>query len=242
MPVSTPAALHAPFDGSARLNASGERAVQSDRWSNEFQAPRRGGAETDAPETIDREALFEELQPLVRRLIRQYGEDREFRQDLAGEIYCRFCDLLDAFDPGRGVPLRPYMVRNLTASVYTFSRSQWRRQYREVGLDTLEEGVGQAVVSSDPTRQWDQELATQAVLGSLPSAIAKLPQRQRQVVIWRYYEGRSFEEMAALMNIQASTARSLLRHGLNNLRRTWSGLGDDLPFAGQPSSTKEADL
>ena len=67
---------------------------------------------------MDREALFQDFQPLVRRLIRQYGEDLELKRDLAGEIYCRFCELLDAYDPSRGIPVRAYLVRTLTASVF----------------------------------------------------------------------------------------------------------------------------
>src|SRR5207247_397741 len=63
----------------------------------------------------ERDTLWVEFQPLVRRLVRQYGDTLEMREDLAGEIYCRFCALLDAFDPNRGVPLRPYLVRQLTA-------------------------------------------------------------------------------------------------------------------------------
>src|ERR1051325_606153 len=55
-----------------------------------------------------REELFAELKPLVRRLIQRFGEDPEMRRDLEGEIYYRFCVLLDAYDPSRGVPLRPY--------------------------------------------------------------------------------------------------------------------------------------
>jgi len=85
---------------------------------------------------LDRDALYGEFQPLVRRLIRQYGgDDFELRQDLSGEVYFRFCSLLDAYDPTRGVPLRPYLVRQLTASVYTYARQQWRARKREVSLD-----------------------------------------------------------------------------------------------------------
>jgi len=64
---------------------------------------------------------------------------------------------------------------------------------------------------------------THEVLRQLPDAIALLPLRQRQVVIWRYYEGRSFESIAETLEIQAATVRSLLRHGVNNLRRTLTG-------------------
>src|SRR5690242_4817093 len=50
-------------------------------------------------DTVDREALFAEFQPLVSRLIRQYAQNADQREDLRGEIYCRFCELLAAYDP-----------------------------------------------------------------------------------------------------------------------------------------------
>ena len=170
------------------------------------------------PASMDRESLFRDFQPLVRRLIRQYGDTPEMRQDLSGEIYCRFCALLDAFDPTRGIPLRPYLVRQLTSSVYTYARHGWRRNRREVSLD-FNDGVFDQSFSEDPSREWDERLAMDQVLQSLPDSIARLPKRQRHVVVWRYYEQRSFEEIAELLNVQLATARSLLRHGLNNLRR-----------------------
>src|SRR4051794_15767675 len=142
---------------------------------------------------LDRDALFADFQPLVARLVRQYGEDAEHREDLRGEIYCRFCELLAAYDPARGVPLRPYLVRMLTASVYTSSRAGWRRKTREVSLETE---YAQAVVAKveDPSAAWDQALVNQELLGRLPALIGKLPLRQRLVVVGRYYESRSFEE------------------------------------------------
>lgn len=163
------------------------------------------------------EQLYAEFRPLVRRLIRQYGENLEIRNDLEGEIYYRFCVLLKAFDPQRGVPLRPYLVRQLSASTYTYVRHHWRNQNREVSLDlfTSDTGPRQA---EDPTSDWDNALVLQQVKKALPEAIANLSERQRKVVIWRYYEDRTFEEIAGRLGIQTSTARSLLRHALNHLR------------------------
>jgi len=150
-------------------------------------------------------------------LIRQYGENAEIRNDLEGEIYYRFCVLLKAFDPSRGVPLRPYLVRQLSASIYTYARHHWRNQHREVSLElfTSDSGPRQSI---DPTPEWDDAIDLQQFKGSLPAAIAKLSERQRSVVIWRYYEDRSFEEIAGRLGVQTSTARSLLRHALTHLR------------------------
>ncbi len=167
---------------------------------------------------LDRESLYREFQPLVRRLIRQYGDCPELRQDLAGEIYFRFCSILEAYDPTRGVPLKPYIVRQLSASVYTFARRGWTRQRREFSYEEKAE-ICEPTHREDPTREWDEKLAMEQVLQGLPNAISKLPKRQRQVVIWRYYEHRSFEDIADVLCVKTATARSLLRHGINNLRR-----------------------
>jgi RNA polymerase sigma factor (sigma-70 family) len=166
---------------------------------------------------FDRESLYAEFAPLVKRLLRQYGTDAELRQDLAGEIYCRFCALVEAFDPERGVPLRPYLVRQLTASTYTYVRSQWVRQKREAFL-SWSDGSSAIEPSYDPTPSWLAELSQQQILKSLPHAIAQLPDRQRKVVCWRYYDEMPFEEIGRILEIEPSTVRSLLRHGLNNLR------------------------
>ncbi len=166
----------------------------------------------------DGERLFEEFAPLVRRLIRQYGaDDAEMRQDLPGEVYWRFRALLTAYDPSRGIPLRPYLVRQLSLSVHTYARRQWRSRRREVRLGEGE-GALRPPVLADPSGEWDERMVRAQVRGVLPAAIERLPCRQRQVVLWRYYEGRSFEEIAGLLSVQPATARSLLRHGLNHLR------------------------
>lgn len=48
------------------------------------------------------------------------------------------------------------------------------------------------------------------------------------MVIWRYYEHRSFEDIAETLGVRVATTRSLLRHGLNSLRRAFATA--NLPF------------
>lgn len=205
-----------------------EQAVlrQSDGWG-QWQAPlpaalpsASAASLTACPASAEqRDALYSDFRPLIQRLIRKYGDEPELRKDLEGEIYCLFCDLLAKYDPARGVPLKPYLVHQLTATVYTFVRRRWHQERREVSLE-LEEGPTRPV---DPSGDWDQGIVTQQIQGLLPEAMAKLPARQRQVVIWRYYEHRSFEDIAEVLGVRVATARSLLRHGVNNLRRSFAG-------------------
>ena len=174
----------------------------------------------------EREKLWSEFQPLVRRLIRQYGDTHEDRQDLAGEIFCRFTDLLTEFEPSRGVPLKPYLVRKLIASVYTYARSQWRRQRHEMRMETCSDALD-ARTAGDPTPEWNYALMKGEMLDRLTESMQRLPQCQRQVIIWRFYESRSYEEIAEMLGVKDATARSLARHGINNLRR-YTSPSDDL--------------
>lgn len=182
--------------------------------SSQSQSPPFAEAVPNKP--AEREALFAELRPLVWSLIRQYGVDADLREELPGEIFCQFVRLLDSYDPSRGVPLRPYVIRGLKTAVYTTVRRRWRRHAREVSLCHDADGGG---CVDDPAPRWVHALWQEEVLEALPPLIQDLPPRQRCVLIWRYFDERSFEEIAEHLEVRPSTARSLLRHGINNLRR-----------------------
>jgi RNA polymerase sigma factor (sigma-70 family) len=164
-----------------------------------------------------RDQLYSEFTPLVKRLIRQYGDNAEIRADLEGEIYYRFCTLLEAFDPGRGIPLRPYLVRQLSMSIYNYARQSWNSRRREVSIE-LFTAESEPAQSADPTSEWDDAINMDQFRLALPEAFSRLSERQRKVLVWRYYGELGFEEIAARLEIQTSTARSLLRHAINHLR------------------------
>jgi RNA polymerase sigma factor (sigma-70 family) len=178
------------------------------------------------PETCeDRAALFLEFEPLIRRLMRQYQQTPDVREELRGELYWRFDDFVDRYDPSRGIPLRPYLVRQLSLTAFAFARRRWRQHQREVHLEDIQAPFTR---QPDPTPQWDTALADREMSKTLPGLIARLPLRQRKVVVWRYYEERSYEQIAALLNIEPATARSMLRHALNRLRQ-WVDIPTPIP-------------
>jgi RNA polymerase sigma-70 factor (ECF subfamily) len=174
-------------------------------------------------ENVDRDVLFADFKPLVQRLMRQYGTDPDLREELVGEIYFRFCALLDAYESNRGVPLRAYLVKQLSVSVYTYVRHHWRLHRREAPIDLSLEDINLGWLD-DPTTAWIDGLFSQQIRDALPAALADLPKRQSLVLRWRYYEERSFEDIAATLGIQPATARSLLRHAVAGLRRKFANL------------------
>jgi RNA polymerase sigma-70 factor (ECF subfamily) len=171
----------------------------------------------ECPTHFDREALYHQFQPLVSNLIRRYGKDAELRQDLRSEIYYRFCCLVDSYDPQRGIPLVAYVTRMLSQRVFNYARDYWRASERH--QLTTEDILNQQPANTPAPEDCIERLYSQEVAAALPAAIARLPHRQRLVLVWRYYDGRSFAEMAAELGVKEATVRSLLRHAMNALRQ-----------------------
>ena len=168
---------------------------------------------------IDRDSLYREFDPLVRKLIRKYSNSPEMGRDMVSEAYHRFSIILEEFDPSRGIPLKGYIVRKLTASMYTYSRSCWSNQIREESLDAYS-GFAETISIEDPTDDWIRQIESEMLMRNIESAMGSISSRQRTALVWRYMNGMSFEEIAARLQVQPATARSLVRHALNSIRTT----------------------
>jgi len=167
---------------------------------------------------MERDILFEEFAPLVASMIRRYGTDEEIRSDLPGEIYFRLNHFLDLYDPTRGVPLRAYLIRQLSASIFTYARSRWRVKEREAEWAEVEL-VRELDRVVDPAADWNENIVLGDLIKQLPDALSQLSHRQREVVGLRYFENLPYDGIAERLGITVSTARSLMRHAIKQLRR-----------------------
>ena len=89
--------------------------------------------------------------------------------------------------------------------------SWWRRRRRERLVDVV------------PERPYTEDGFARADGGDLWPAIVALPPRQRVVLLLRYYEQRSDDEIAVLLGISRGTVRSQAARGLDKLRAAVAG-------------------
>jgi RNA polymerase sigma-70 factor (ECF subfamily) len=54
-------------------------------------------------------------------------------------------------------------------------------------------------------------------------ALERLPEDYRQVILFRFQEDRSFEEIGGLMNRSPDAARKLWSRAMERLRHEWEG-------------------
>ncbi|MGW3243186.1 SigE family RNA polymerase sigma factor [Streptomyces sp. NPDC001070] len=90
--------------------------------------------------------------------------------------------------------------------------SQWRRRrVEEYATDELPEPHGHAVAGPDGAEQ-------QAQRDAMLRAIARLPARQRAMVVLRYYEDMSEAQTAEVLGVSVGTVKSAVSRALGKLR------------------------
>ncbi len=57
----------------------------------------------------------------------------------------------------------------------------------------------------------------------LTEAVSKLPQRQKEAIILRYFEALSIKETAAVMGVATGTAKATIHTAINNLKSVLEG-------------------
>jgi RNA polymerase sigma-70 factor (sigma-E family) len=97
-------------------------------------------------------------------------------------------------------------VRKILVTTYA---SWWQRRWRgEVPAETVPEAASR---DSDGAPAVDLRL-------DLRTALARLPRKQRAVVVLRYYEGLSLAETAAVLGCSVGTVKSQTNRALSKLR------------------------
>jgi RNA polymerase sigma-70 factor (ECF subfamily) len=141
---------------------------------------------------------------LARRILRSDQPAEEVTQEV-------FLDLWrhpEKFDAQRGT-LRSYLLARTHGKSVDVVRAEESRRRREER--TVRET---ATAAYDIDREvWDMAVAAQ-----VKDALAALPEDQRQPIELAYFGGRTYREVAALLDQPEGTIKSRIRTGLGRLR------------------------
>ena len=140
------------------------------------------------------------LQRFAFLVIGDREDARDAVQDALLGAYPRWASLVG--DPG------PYLRR----SIVNAHRTRWRRNRRETP-------IADAWLPADAAGGVDG-VVDWLMLDRLSR---QLPHRQRAALVLRFYEDRSFAEVAEVLGCAESSARSLVHRGLADLRRRLEG-------------------
>jgi len=63
-----------------------------------------------------------------------------------------------------------------------------------------------------------KNLTTQELWGELKPHLEQLEETQQRLILWRYYEGREFDEIATYLSVTSVNARQLVSRALRSLK------------------------
>jgi RNA polymerase sigma-70 factor (ECF subfamily) len=143
-----------------------------------------------------------------------------YAEELLAFLQARLCSRHDAEDVLQAVFVRIVRkrrqlaaARQLNAYVYQIARNeaaQHQRSRQRRGTVGAEDEPWLVAVQSDDA---GKELAEQ-----LQTALARLPQGQREVIVLKVYREKTFREIARLLHVSLNTAASRYRYGMEKLR------------------------
>lgn len=142
---------------------------------------------------------------LITRTCCLYLGDRGLAEDAAQETFLRAWRSMAQFEGRNNATPKSWLIRIAINTCKNIRRTAWfRRTDRSVTPEELPLPAGE----EDRT---------------LLLTVQSLPDRQREVVILRYYHGMSLEETARTLGLSRSTAFHRLQKALKCLRIQWEG-------------------
>ena len=148
---------------------------------------------------------LEEHIPRLRRYARALIRDTHRADDLVQSCLERAIAKQHLWQPGT----------NLCAWLFTILHNQHVNEVRR----SVREGISVPVEDIGPLFAVKSNATAKLELRDLETAIAKLPEEQRQVVLLVGLEGMSYEDAASIQDVPVGTVRSRLSRGRDQLRR-----------------------
>jgi RNA polymerase sigma-70 factor, ECF subfamily len=145
-------------------------------------------------------------QPVIRLIARIVGDHAQ-AEDLAQETFVKAFRNLSAFDPTRRLSSWLFRIAHNTA----IDAVRGARP-NVVPLESLPSNGPSVPPGADPVEQ-------QALGDAIRQALAGVRPDQRAAITLRYEEGLSFDEIAQILQIPASTARSHVHRARKALLR-----------------------
>ena len=162
------------------------------------------------------ETVYEEnYQAIVRYLHRHTGNAQD-AEDLASETFLYCYRTYDNYDPEKS---------SVSTWLYLAAGSRLKNYYRDrrehVELSELEERLF--------TEETDMERAAwlEQLRRVLAEKLGALNEKQQRVIVMRFFQEKSFDEIAAAIGSTPGNARVMLSRALDKLEKDFSAIKDD---------------
>lgn len=142
--------------------------------------------------------------------------DRDAALDAANQAFIKAYRSIGSYDPGR--PIRPWLLRIAVNEAITIGRSRTRERVR-----LAPEEAARLLADRGPTPE--RATVDRESRAAIRTAVAQLPELYRVVVVLRYFNELSVDEVASATGRSPSTVGVQLLRARQLLRKALEGSG-----------------
>ena len=149
------------------------------------------------------EQLYSEFKDRVTCYVRGKVINEQDVQDIVSEVFVKVFEGLSGYDESQA---------SFSTWIYTITRNTVADYFRSAKLFCE---LPEEICSDDGI---EQELINEETLERLANALLKLGERERDIVVLRYYSGKTLVDIAKMLGISYSYAKLLHSSALKTLR------------------------
>ena len=147
----------------------------------------------------------------IYQFIRIRVGDTQMAEDLASEVFLDFVGAVKGRNAGPRQNLRGWLFR------VALNEALMARRRRAAGERARQRLAGRG---PSPVESPETALARAETVAAIRRVVAELPEEQRQVVLARLDEDKTFAQIAAELSVPLGTVLTRMRMALARLRRT----------------------
>jgi RNA polymerase sigma-70 factor (ECF subfamily) len=162
------------------------------------------------------EELMHKYYPRILNFIYRFVGNKNTAEDLTQEVFLR------AYNSARRYKPKSKFQTWLYTIAKNIALNELRRSNRTIYSLDAPSGEGDKQIYNEiedtEISSPDEQMLQKEKVASIRSAISNLPENQRIAVILRRYEGFSYAEIAATLNVSDKAVKSLLNRAKENLK------------------------
>ena len=151
-----------------------------------------------------KEQIYTDYKDKVFAYIRNHVNSPEDAEDLCADVFVKVYDKLDTFDESKA---------RISTWIYSITSNTEIDFYRTNHIHSeIPEDL------SDTKSSIEEDVLTQESLSELATALLKLSEEQRDIIVLRYYKGLTLQEVSKKMNLSYGITKLRHREALGKLQ------------------------
>ncbi len=149
--------------------------------------------------------IYEKYYPKVLSYINGKVNKHHLAEDLCSDVFLKIYEKIDTFDEKKA---------SVSTWIFTITRNTLTDYYR-----TRKISGGEIPEYLDDGISLEDEVCNDEMLDILADALEKLDERERDIIVFHYYSGKTLKEIADIIGISYSYTKLLHNNALSHMKK-----------------------